>query len=330
MRFWLVLSTIFFVGSSWAQTNGPLKAVAGAPSIVVIIGAAGEAEFGAQFLQQAEVWRGVCSKAGAPLQLIKPDENSTTNQNRQQLESRLQTEPKQSIDPLWLVFIGHGTFDGREARFNLQGPDITATELALWLQPFQRPLAIINTSSASAPFINRLSATNRIIITATRSGDEQNYTRFGQFFATTLTNLACDLDADQQVSLLEAFLSTSHRVAEFYENENRLATEHALIDDNGDGLGTPAEWFRGVRAIKKAADESALDGALAHQCHLVPNAEERAWLPERRARRDALERSIFQLRETKDRMKSDDYFAQLEALLLELARLVEAEPLKPQ
>src|SRR5262249_60020204 len=53
---------------------------------------------------------------------------------------------------------------------------------------------------------------------------------------------------------------SSRRVAEFYEAEGRLATEHALLDDNGDGLGTPADWFRSVRAVKKVADGASADG----------------------------------------------------------------------
>ena len=152
---------------------------------------------------------------------------------------------------MWLVLIGHGTFDGKEARFNLRGPDVSADELALWLKPFRRPLAVIDTASCSAPFLNLLSATNRVIITATRSGNEQNFTRFGQYLAQALTDPEANLDKDGQVSLLEAFLTASHQAAEFYKLQGRLVTEHALLDDNGDGLGTPADWFRGLRAIKR-------------------------------------------------------------------------------
>ena len=63
------------------------------------------------------------------------------------LRRALASEPTNAPAPLWLVLIGHGTFDGKEARFNLRGPDLTATELALWLQPIRRPMAVIDTSS---------------------------------------------------------------------------------------------------------------------------------------------------------------------------------------
>src|SRR5262249_50255186 len=111
--------------------------------------------------------------------------------------------------PLWLILIGHGSYDGKQARFNLRGPDLSATNLATWLKPFQRPQAVINTSSSSSPFLNALSASNRVIITATRSGSEQNYARLGDYLAAAIADTAADLDKDGQVSVLEAFLLAS-------------------------------------------------------------------------------------------------------------------------
>jgi hypothetical protein len=93
-----------------------------------------------------------------------------------------------------------------------------------------------------------------------------------------------------------------------------------LLDDNGDGLGTPAEWFRGLRATKRPKENAALDGLLAGQFHLVPSEAERKLSPEQRARRDALERAILLHREKKGQLAEDEYYRQLEKLLLELAR----------
>jgi hypothetical protein len=318
----LCLLTLCLSAAVWANTNDISQSTNGTPSVIVIMGAAGESEFGSNFVHQVAQWRSACSAAGASLKVIGADPVDSV-QDHELIENALRDAPKNSAASLWLVLIGHGTFDGHEARFNLRGPDVSATELAVWLQPFQRTLAIINTASASAPFINRLSASNRIIMSATRSGEEQNFTRFGQFLAEALNDPASDLDADQQISLLEAFLSSAHRTAEFYQNAGRLASEHALIDDNGDGMGTPADWFRGVRAVKKAADGAVLDGSLAHQITLLPNLEERSWSPERRMRRDALEREVFLLREAKSNLPPDEYYRQLEALLLQIANLVE-------
>jgi hypothetical protein len=104
-----------------------------------------------------------------------------------------------------------------------------------------------------------------------------------------------------------------------------LVTEHALLDDNGDGLGTPADWFRGVRATKKAKDGASHDGGRANQFCLVLSREEQALPPEVRARRDALELEVVRLRQKKDMMSEVDYYQKLEGMLLDLARL-QAEP----
>jgi hypothetical protein len=284
-----------------------------------VLGAAGESEFGSNFVQQAQLWERACRQAAIGFTFIGLSaSNSPTD--HELLKLQLAALPAEGPTPLWLVLIGHGTFDGKEARFNLRGPDLTAADLAEWLQPFRRPVVVINTASASAPFINRLSASNRVVVTATRSGHEINFTRFGRHLAQAIADPQGDLDHDGQTSLLEAFLSAAARVAEFYKTEGRIATEHALIDDNGDGLGTPADWFRGLRATKKP-QQGALDGARAHQIHLVLSPAEQALPAEVRARRDALELQVTRLRETKSSLPEDDYFRRLESLLLELARL---------
>jgi hypothetical protein len=300
------------VAQSFADTNQP--------TVILVVSAAGEPEFGSNFVQQVQLWDKICNRAEAKVVRIGLDTNNPTEDHEllKQAVAAEQTDPSAA---LWLVFIGHGTFDGKEARFNLRGPDISDTELAEWLKPFQRPLVVINCASASAPFLKTLSATNRVVITATRSGNELNFARFGQYLAKALDDPETDLDKDGQVSLLEAFLMASRRVSEFYRTEGRLITEHALIDDNGDGQGTPADWFRGVRATKKAKDGASLDGARANQAHLVLSKEELALPAEVRARRDALELSVAKLRESKSQMPEADYYHQLETLLLELARL---------
>ena len=292
-------------------------------TLIVVAGAAGEDEYAKEFAQQVEAWKKVCAQAGAKSVIIG-EGSSDSEADRDRLKQVLDAETKNGADELWLVLVGHGTFDGKDAKFNLRGPDLSSLDLAEWLKPFQRPLAIIATASASAPFLSKLAGKGRVVVSSTRSGNEQNYARFGKFFAEAIGDPKSDLDKDGQISLLEAFLSGSQRTAEFYKTEGRLATEHALIEDNGDGLGTPAEWFRGVRATKQAKDGATLDGTRAHQFHLVRSFAEKQLAPETRARRDALELKIAKLREGKTKMAEAKYFAELEKLLLELAALYEA------
>jgi hypothetical protein len=289
-------------------------------TVIVIAGAPGESEFAPDFAAQIDAWTKASEKAQAKSVVIGRDP-AEPETDRDRVKRALDAEPKEGPGELWIVLVGHGTFDGKEAKLNLRGPDLSATDLVEWLKLVRRPLAIIDTTSSSAPFLARLSAPNRVVVSATRSGHEQNYARFGKYLAEALSDPKSDIDKDGQISLLESFLSASHRTAEFYKTEGRLATEHALIDDNGDGLGTPAEWFRGVLATKRARDGAALDGTRAHQFHLVRSAAEQLLSPEVRARRDKLELQLADLRAQKAKMDEEKYYQELEKILLEIAAL---------
>ena len=289
-------------------------------SLVLVVGAAGEPEYGEQFSAWAELWKQAAAKGGLPAVVVGQDTNHPET-DRARLLGVLTNEVAGSAGELWLVFLGHGTFDGRLAKFNLRGPDVSAEELAAVLKPCQRPLAVIDGSSASGPFINALSAPGRVIVTATRSGSEANVTRFGGYLAKAIADPAADLDKDGQTSLLEAFLFASRQTAQFYQEAGRLATEHALLDDNGDGLGTPADWFRGVRAVKTAANGKSVDGVRAHQLHLVRSDAEREFSPDARARRNDLEKQLSDLRLRKASLAEAEYYRQMESLLLELAKI---------
>lgn len=290
-------------------------------SVLVVVGAEGTAEYGAMFRAWSENWRAAAEKGSAGFHSIGIDPAAIAN-DRDLLRERLAVEAiANTSEPLWLVLVGHGTYDGREAKFNLRGPDLTPGDLAGWLRPAKRPVVVINCASASAPFLNALSGRNRVIITATRSGHELNFARFGQYLSEAIADPKADLDKDDQVSVLEAFLTASSRTAEYYRSRAQLATEHALLDDTGDELGTPSDWFRGVHAIKRAKDGAPVDGVRAHQIHLVASNREKAIPPEVRQRRDQLELEVARLRDRKGQLAEDAYFARLEPLLLELARL---------
>jgi len=320
MKSWQVGLILLAGRGLMAAEPPPGPASADGTTVIIVVGVAGVEEYGAVFADEAGDWEKACARAGATCQVIGQAPVGPAD-DHDLLQQKLAAERKDGMGKLWLVLIGHGTFDGEEAKFNLRGPDVSASELALWLKPFHRPLAIIDTSSSSAPFLNKLSGPDRVIVTATRSGEEQNYARFGHYLAEALTDPQSDLDKDGQISLLEAFLTAAGRLADFYKTEGRLATEHPLIDDNGDGLGTPAEWFQGVHAVKKARDDAAADGALARQFVLIPSAAEQKLPPAIRAERDRLELAVARLREGKSRLPEDEYYARLEVLLLQLARL---------
>lgn len=333
MKFPVAIQNVLLTASLAAGLAIPATAAAAptntAPTsatVLVVVGAPGEEEFGQAFADAARRWEKACAAGGARCRVLGLAPTNGAVSDREQLQQALAGEPRDGSAELWVVLLGHGTFDGKEARFNLRGPDVSATELAAWLAPIRRPLAFLNTASASAPFLAKLSSTNRVVITATRSGSEVNYTRLGRYLSEAIADRSADLDKDGETSLLEAFLAGAARVAEFYKAEGRLASEHPLLDDNGDGLGTPPDWFRGVRAVKRAKTGAALDGLRAHQFHLVRSPAEQQLSAETRARRDAIELSIARLRENKGQLKEDEYYRQLEVLLLDLARLYETGP----
>ncbi len=290
------------------------------PVVIVVVGAAGTPDYATQFTEWAALWEKACAKGRANYVSVGLDETMGSS-DRVRLQEILTNESINTPAALWLVFIGHGTFDGRTAKFNLRGPDVSADELAEWLKPFLRPVAVINTASSSAPFLNRLSAQQRVIITATKSGFEQNFARFGQYLADSIANPKADLDKDGQTSLLESFLAASKQVDEFYSAAGRLITEHALLDDNGDGLGTRGDWFRGIRPVNKAQDDAPLDGYRAHQFYLVCSEDEMKMPPALRAKRDKLELEVLKLRDSKKTFSEDEYFSKLETLLYDIARI---------
>ncbi len=296
-------------------------------TVIVVVGAGGSKEWQAAFVTAADHWKAACTKAGARFIAIGLAAEGGAP-DRQRLQEILAREGGRGSGELWLALIGHGTFDGRSARFNLRGSDVSDKELADWIKPVRRPLVVLNGASASAPFLKTLAGPGRVIVTATKSGGEQNVARFGTFLAEEIASPAADLDKDGQTSLLEAFVVTARRVEAFYGDAGRLATEHALIDDNGDGFGTPAGWFRALRPDKKPAGDASPDGARAHQIHLVRSDVENQLPADLRRRRDDLELKVGKLRETKDALPESDYYARLEPLLLELARIYERAPKK--
>ena len=217
-----------------------------------------------------------------------------------------------ATDRVLIVLFGHGSSTGNESRFNLPGPDLTSAEWAGLLGRLGAPtVAFVNAASASGDFVKALSGERRVVITATKSGFERNETRFGRFFVDAFSKDVADVDKDGRVSLLEAFDYTRREVARTYEEEGALLTEHAQLDDDGDGTGTAAP------------DGEKGDGSVARGFHLnsvarmVAGADPR--LRALYAEKQELESKIEALRRRKDGMAVAEYEARLEAMLVQLA-----------
>ncbi|WP_417383723.1 hypothetical protein [Gimesia sp.] len=290
--------------------------------MIVVTGAEGTSEYGQQFADWSERWQQLAADKQADLILI----GDSVDARHSDLDLVLH-ELSQQTDhtATWLILIGHGTFDGKNARFNLRGPDLTADALNQACHAIQHPLAVINCFSSSAPFLEVLSAENRVVITATKTGHEFYFSHFGNFLSTAASDRLADLDHDGQISLLEAYLAASRQTAEFYLEKGELATEHALLDDNADQQGTRGDQFQGLHqtpgsVVKTAA--SLPDGYRAHQ--FILSATQRLTLVsgEQKRLRDELEIKILELKQRKASFANlDEYYQQLEPLMVQLANV---------
>jgi len=301
-----------------------------APSVIaenneieIIVSTPGTDEYQTLFSEVTEKWKKAASSGRAPITVIGetpvPEGEQATD-----AEQLRQAIADSKAPELWIVLIGHGSFDSRTAKFNARGPDFSDNEFASWLVNREGETAVINTTAASGSFIYELSGSGSIVITATQNEGEIDFARFGNYFPDAIGGAPeADLDNDDHVSLLEAFIHASAEVARFYENEGRIATEHALIDDNGDGKGSRAEWYEGTTATRVVSDKAEPDGELAGQKVLVKNDFERRLSVEQRQERDTLERQVKQLRRKRYDMDETDYYTQLESLLLRLAKIYE-------
>jgi len=284
--------------------------------LVVICGHPGDAEFQAPITDAANLWSEAATSGGSTTTTILGSDGGAS---LAEVEKTLIGIPVDT--EAWIVLLGHGTYDGVAARFNLRGDDLSDTALAEQLENRIGTTVVINTTASSAPFLKTLSGENRIIITATKTGNQANLTRFSGFLAASFFDPTADRDQDDQVSLLEAFLSGASGVADYYEAEGRLATEHPLLDDNGDRQGTRFEWFTGLEPNRIPKGESKADGDRAHQFHLVPSALERQLTPDQRTRRDAFETQVIALRKSRKDIAADEYYQQLEDLVLQLSEI---------
>ncbi|MEO1616182.1 MAG: hypothetical protein AAFV88_10055 [Planctomycetota bacterium] len=291
---WCCVLVIGFSNVGHAQEKSPAETGSEGPAVIegsavidglVVVGAGGTEEYANTFLEWADDWLSVSKTAGLEFRKIGPTETDYDTL-KQLLEEQEQTD---SPRPLWLILIGHGTWDGKVANFNLSGKDVSAKTLSSWLRWAKRPICIVNTASSSGPFINRLSGKNRVIVTATKSGSEQNFARFGGYFVKAFRDANADLDHDDAVSVREAFIKATAELKRFYETESRIMTEHALLDDNGDERGSDASLIR-ARALPK--DPLTLDGQLASRVTIATGAESIRLSDEAMAKRDDLEAQL--------------------------------------
>ena len=217
-------------------------------------------------------------------------------------------------DVVLVVLIGHGTLDAGTAKFNLVGPDLDAGEWAALIAQVPARLVFVNATGASFPFLEQVSGRNRIVVTATDSTAQRFDTVFPDLFVKAMEDPATDQDRNGRLSLYEVFAATSAAVRQYYEQRGQLATERALLDDNGDRVG-------------REAGAPGQDGALARTTYLDADPVNAATDPEVAAlltRQRSLEEQAEALKLRKPSMPAAVWEARFEKLMIELARVSRA------
>jgi hypothetical protein len=215
-------------------------------------------------------------------------------------------------DQVAIVLIGHGAGAEAESRISLPGPDLTVADLQRLLAGLSaQRVAFVNLTSASGDMMGLLAAPGRVTITATKTSYERNESHFAEHFVNAFAVDVADVDKDGRVSLLEAYKYATRETKRGYDDASKIQTEHSQIDDNGskqdmadpsgrDGQGMLARrWFLDARAAGNVADTRV--GALY-------------------AEKYVLEDRVDSLRMKKATMPAADYEANLEQVLVALAR----------
>jgi hypothetical protein len=286
---------------------------------VIVSGASG----GEKYARQQDTWRSTLGSALAANFtfpdaniVILDEESSGTSKSTADNVRRLMSDLRRRLtrdDTLLVIFIGHGTYDGADAKFNLVGPDLSASEWKTMLEGLPGRLVLVNTTESSFPFLEALSQRGRVVVTATDSAAQRYATVFPEYFVQALANRNSDLDKNGRVSIWEAFAAASSGVKEYYEQRGQLSTERPLLDDDGDKVGREAE-------------APGNDGRLARTVYLDPepgSVSTDAAIAALERQRAALEAQLEELKGKKDSMADAEYQAELEKILVRLARIAQ-------
>lgn len=286
---------------------------------LIIGGAGGEEQYTKRFAEWSQrLQKSLTGRLSFPPEQVRvlceklcdPDNRSTAEEVKKAFDDLQKKTTTESL--VYLFLIGHGTYDGQQAKFNLIGPDLPAAAYRELLGGIKaRRILIFNMSSASGEFIKPLAGQGRILVTATRSGQEQTATKFAEYFLAALDAEDSDTDHNGRLSILEVYNYATRLTEEFYKGAGRLATEHALLEDNGDGVG------------HQTAESG--DGGLARVTYFdsqrPPQGVESEAAAKLLVERTRLEEAVEQLKTRKEQMPTADYESALEKLLLELAKV---------
>jgi hypothetical protein len=286
--------------------------------VLIVAGASGGAEYAAQYGK----WVSELKTVLVDRMKVEPDHLTVLTDTTDPAAASTGANVKQRVtavrrvmtrdDLLFVVLIGHGTYDGVDAKFNLVGADLESAQWADLLAGLPGQVIVVNTSSASFPFIERLAGPRRVVITATDSVAQRFDTVFPEYFVKAFQSESADIDKNNRISIWEAFSAATSDVRRYYQRRGQLSTERALLDDNGDGVGREAagKGEDGSQASLTYLDEP-LPGAPPTDPVLLQLLQKRA----------AVEADLDELRVRRSFLKPLEYQQEFERLMVELARL---------
>ncbi len=152
-------------------------------------------------------------------------------------------EKLQPEDALWVIVVGHSHFDGRMVWINLPGPDVHQEDFGRLFRdlPCREQVFWLSTP-ASGYCLKPLAASGRVVVSATEADLEVNATLLAFALAEELLPTAdrplADGDNDGLLTVLDLYLAVARNTVQRYLVDMLIVTEHALMDDNGDGRGT--------------------------------------------------------------------------------------------
>jgi hypothetical protein len=268
---------------------------------LIVGGLGGEPTYTEQFDKDASALAAVARRTTAESRVVVLKGEEATRDALLERLGSLQTRVKPA-DTLIVMLVGHGSYDGEAYKLNLPGPDIDGAELGKLLGAIPaRSQLVVNATSASGAVLESWATEGRTLITATRSGFERNATRFAQHFAAALAAGSADINKNGVITAQEAFDYASRRVADSFEKDGTLATEHPQIAGGAPARLTVAR----LAAAGPPADAGPVDPAVAALT----------------AERDKIDADIEALRARRTSMANDAYLAELQTLLVQLAEV---------
>jgi hypothetical protein len=278
-------------------------------SALILRGVAGSPEHEAKFEKWTEgTTKALVDKFGfSPDRVIVLSDKKTAQAEITKAFATLKQQLKPQ-DTFFLFFIGHGSGEDGQYKFNISGPDYTADDYNKLLGTLTAArVVIVAGTPASGAALEKFGGKNRVVITATRNGQEGNDVVFYDYFLEALQSPAADEDKDQKISVWEAFKYAVTATERFYKEEGRLATEHPQISDNGaektDAKAKEPPLM--ARSTSFSVDRPIVSSDPKMQALLNQRKE--------------LEQKVDALRINKNSMPAAEYDKQLEELLLQLA-----------